>query len=413
MSNRLEERGPRSMDLSAIKIGKRVRHEMGDIAGLAANIAELGLMHPIVVHPDGRLIAGERRIRAFRELGRSSIPVTVLDLDRVVRGEYAENFFRKAFAPSEMADIADALEPVERAAAKQRQVSTLKHGSRPGKIPERASEGRALDHIAKIVGKDRKTIAKARAVCDAAKKSPEKFGKLKAAMDRTGLVDGAFKQLKTAQRAEEITELAKAVPAVTERYRLECRSVERLLDEPAGTVDLIITDPPYQQEFVPLYGELVRGAAHVLKPGGLLLCMSGQSWLPEIFAQLKGSLEYLWTMAYLTPGGQATQVFPRKVNTFWKPILVFCQGAYLGDWYGDVTKSDVNDNDKQHHHWGQSASGMRDLMRRFVVPGHVVMDPFLGGGTTALVALELGATFSGFDIDQHAIDATCARLSGR
>jgi hypothetical protein len=41
-----------------------------------------------------------------------------------------------------------------------------------------------------------------------------------------------------------------------------------------------------------------------------------------------GPLEYLWTMAYLTPGGQATQVFPRKVNTFWKPILIYCKGAY-------------------------------------------------------------------------------------
>ncbi|MGD0109536.1 MAG: ParB N-terminal domain-containing protein, partial [Rhodopila sp.] len=109
------------MDLSAIKIGKRVRHEMGDIAGLAANIAELGLMHPVVVRPDGTLIAGERRIRACRELGQTSIAVTVLDLDRVVRGEYAENFFRKAFSPSEMVDIEDALLPIEKALAKERQ----------------------------------------------------------------------------------------------------------------------------------------------------------------------------------------------------------------------------------------------------------------------------------------------------
>lgn len=224
-------------------------------------------------------------------------------------------------------------------------------------------------------------------------------------------VSAAEARIATQRRRDEIAAQAKDIPEGTERYRLVEGSVTGLLDEPAASVDLVITDPPYPQEFLPLYGDLARGAAHVLKPGGLLLCMSGQSWLPQIFAQMDGPLEYLWTLSYLTPGGQATQVFPRKVNTFWKPILVYCQGAYAGDWYGDVTKSDVNDNDKEHHHWGQSASGMRDLMKRFVLPGHVVLDPFLGGGTTAVVALEMGASFIGFDINPEALLTTRARLS--
>ena len=47
--------------------------------------------------------------------------MTILDLEQIVRGEYAENFFRKSFTPSEYADIADELEPLERQAAKERQ----------------------------------------------------------------------------------------------------------------------------------------------------------------------------------------------------------------------------------------------------------------------------------------------------
>jgi DNA modification methylase len=113
-------------------------------------------------------------------------------------------------------------------------------------------------------------------------------------------------------------------------------------------------------------------------------------------------------MAYLTPGSHA-HVFPRKVNTGWKPVIIYCQGEYEGERYGDVVKSDASDKD--HHPWDQSVSGMRELLRRFVMPGHVVVDPFLGGGTTAVVALELGATFLGFDISQDAIDATRARLA--
>jgi ParB-like chromosome segregation protein Spo0J len=47
---------------------------------LASSIAEIRLLHPIVVHPDGKLIAGRRRLEAFKTLGRDDIPATVLDI---------------------------------------------------------------------------------------------------------------------------------------------------------------------------------------------------------------------------------------------------------------------------------------------------------------------------------------------
>jgi DNA methylase/ParB/Sulfiredoxin domain len=400
---------PAMIEISSIDVGDRHRRHMGDIAALAESIADIGLLHPIVIRPDGVLIAGERRLRAFRHLKRTMISATVIDTDRVLRGEYAENFFRKTFAPSEIVAIAKALLEDAKASAKERMIAA--HAS-PEKFSELDDPSRALDHVAKAVGVSRPTITKALEICDAADGDPTRFADLRDEMDETGRVDGAYKKFKKRKRAHYVAETAKGVPKATSRYRLVHGSVGKLTKEPAGTVDLIITDPPYPEEFLPLFGELARGAAHVLKPGGLLVCMSGQSWLPRVFVELAGSsLEYLWTLAYLTPGGQATQVFPRKVNTFWKPVIVYCQGSYEGEWYGDVTRSDVNDNDKSHHHWGQSVSGMRDLMQRFVVPGNLVIDPFLGGGTTAIVALELGASFLGFDISQDAIDATRARLA--
>ena len=98
--------------LADIEIGERHRREMGNIAELAQNIAEIGLLHPIVVTPPAQggrqqLIAGARRFHAYHMLGWDRIPATVLDLDQIARGEYAENFFRKAFTPSEFADIAE------------------------------------------------------------------------------------------------------------------------------------------------------------------------------------------------------------------------------------------------------------------------------------------------------------------
>jgi ParB family chromosome partitioning protein len=99
------------LPISKIKVRNRYRKCLGDIAPLAASIKELGLLHPIVARPDGRLIAGERRLAACKRLGWKTIPVTYVDLKQVVRGEFAENAFRKDFLPSEIEAIRRALEP--------------------------------------------------------------------------------------------------------------------------------------------------------------------------------------------------------------------------------------------------------------------------------------------------------------
>jgi hypothetical protein len=164
-------------------------------------------------------------VLAFRKLGIEYIPATVLNLDQIARGEYAENFFRKSFTPSEYADIADALLPIQEAQAKDRMVAA--HAC-PGKFPE-LGRGRALDHVARAVGKDRRTITKAREVRDAAKGEPARFGKLLADMDRTGRVNGPYQRLKIARQAETIRSEPPPYPS-------------------HGPYRVIVADPPWPYE---------------------------------------------------------------------------------------------------------------------------------------------------------------------
>jgi ParB family transcriptional regulator, chromosome partitioning protein len=65
--------------IAEIRIGKRIRKDMGDVQSLAESIEDLGLLHPVLVTPDGLLLSGERRLRAAKLLGWTEIPVPLVE----------------------------------------------------------------------------------------------------------------------------------------------------------------------------------------------------------------------------------------------------------------------------------------------------------------------------------------------
>jgi len=97
-------------NIEHIVVGTRFRKDFGDIAKLAESIEDLGLLQPIGIDSGYRLVFGERRLRAFKHLGRKTIPVLFVNLDSIIRGEYAENEMRESFKVSERVAIGLALE---------------------------------------------------------------------------------------------------------------------------------------------------------------------------------------------------------------------------------------------------------------------------------------------------------------
>ena len=191
----------RTICIADVKLGNRHRRDLGDLHSLTRSIQALGLLHPIVVTPDKRLVAGARRLETFKRMGRTEIPVHILPIRDVLRGELEENTVRKAFTPSEIVAIARALRGEEQRAAKGRQgTRTDRH---TGKFPG-SSSGRARDKIGAYLGVSGRTLEKMEAIVDAAERNPGKYGRMFNEMERSGRVNSAYKRLVVARKSETI-----------------------------------------------------------------------------------------------------------------------------------------------------------------------------------------------------------------
>lgn len=87
----------------------RIRKETGDLTSLIASIQQVGLLNPIVVTADYRLVAGFRRLSACRQLGWVEIEANVVPYKDnpllLLDAEVAENLMRKDFTAEEIMAI--------------------------------------------------------------------------------------------------------------------------------------------------------------------------------------------------------------------------------------------------------------------------------------------------------------------
>ena len=193
------------------------------------------------------------------------------------------------------------------------------------------------------------------------------------------------------------------------------------LSVPEGTLDAIITDPPYGKDALHLWKELGMFAGLTLKPGGVLVALSGHMYLPDVFRELDNAskfggvesrdISYRWTCAYVMPGA-STMAHKRNMHVNWKPLLVYTKGKEHGRFVSDLfTVPSRREQEADLHKWQQQAEGWQMVVDRFASPGDLIADPFLGGGTTAICARERGCGFIGADINPKCVETTQRRLT--
>lgn len=191
---------------------------------MAQSINEVGLLHPIVIDSQKNLIAGARRIKAVQTLGWTRIPVHIVDLKDLGKGEFHENVARKGFTPSEMVAVKRALEPEIKADAEERM--------KAGQPSANLAQGETRDIVSSFAGVSHGTLAQAETVVEAAEHEPEKYGTLLEKVDSGEVsVSSAERQIKREKMLTELREKQKNVQPVN------------------GNFDIIVIDPPWPSGF--------------------------------------------------------------------------------------------------------------------------------------------------------------------
>jgi adenine-specific DNA-methyltransferase len=186
---------------------------------------------------------------------------------------------------------------------------------------------------------------------------------------------------------------------------------------PPGSVDFIATDPPYLVGYTSRDGRRVANDTtdewlmpacaqmyRVLKPNRFLLYFYGWNRIDRFFAAWKAAgfravghlvwvkryasneryVGYAHESAYLLAKGN-----PPQPNRVIRDVL---EWRYTGNTLHPTQKP---------------VMALRPPIAAFSKPGEIVLDPFVGSGTTAVAAKELGRRYIGIDIDP--VYAVCAQ----
>jgi ParB family chromosome partitioning protein len=414
----------KNIPIASIKVKNRLRPlDDAKVAELAESIAQVGLLQPIGVRPDGTLVYGYHRLEACKQLGWTEIPAVVVDGDdlHAELAEITENLIRNELTLLERAEhlarmraVYEQLYPNARGVGRP-----TKNGATVAPFSEWAAAQmglaqRTIQHYVQLA----ESIAPA--VRDAIRRTPiaNDGAELKSLASLEPAKQQAVAELIASRAAggvrEATRELARReflqrdsageLPSGIEIRHGDFREV---LSDLRGQVDAIITDPPYLSEYIPLYSELAKLAAELLRPHGVLVVMTPHLHLLEVGNRMTPHLRYRWICVYHM-GDTKANVSAAKTATSWKPLLVFTRKdaenlRFVCSDYFSGARGNSDGVEKTLHHWQQSLDGFTEIVQRFTEPGDLVVDPFLGSGTTAVACLRLGRQFVGCDTDADAV----------
>lgn len=188
-------------------------------------------------------------------------------------------------------------------------------------------------------------------------------------------------------------------------------SIQKMKGIEDESIDLILTDPPYPQKYQHLYGEMAVEAKRILKVGGSLVTLCGHYQVLDVGQDIKEHLRFWWIC------GMEHTVLKRLAGKWvcvrWKPALWFVkERRRKGDTECPIDLLKGDKKDKEFHEWGQPVNWFHHWVERLCPEGGIVLDPFMGGGTTGVPCLLLNRGFIGMEIDPEVFETARLRLNG-
>ena len=225
------------------------------------------------------------------------------------------------------------------------------------------------------------------------------------------------------ERENEAKQIAAQYLPPNEKFEIHKLSVKDLQSVvEAHSLDFIITDPPYGKDYVTTYGvwtDLRDFALHALKPGGQMAVLLGNHRIPSKLNYLTHlDLDFRLLSAIYHEGGVARD---NAKNTNWRCKYWAIYGYFPNEMavkYPDMIEHNYSlapakKPEEVVNEWEQTESSMKNFMD-LLLEGKgrkIICDPFMGWGTTGVIAVREGHYFIGGDIQEDRINVAKVRIN--
>lgn len=195
-------------------------------------------------------------------------------------------------------------------------------------------------------------------------------------------------------------------------YQGDIAQIEEIIDK--DSVDLIITDPPYPRQYFYCYENLAKITPWILKSGGSLVTIIPHYNFLDVANLFKPPMKWRW-MLHLSHMQHSHARMSMGIEVTFKPMGWFvkdklpinkCRNFVIDGI--DVTKEDGYR--KKLHKWQQSTQWCEYYIKKLAYDNELVVDPFVGSGTTAIVCEKLKRRWIAVDIDESACEISKQRL---
>ena len=197
-------------------------------------------------------------------------------------------------------------------------------------------------------------------------------------------------------------------------FHADCRDVLPTLE--AGSVDLVLTDPPFgislEEHGRNGYDWTVVGDRDQAV-GAEIVALCRERWPVIAFASPKRPWPGHWRQHLVWDKGPAVGGGGDPA-TCWKPTWELIQVAGTGKLNGKrdsaVLTYWVGQADYHYHPCQKPISLLRYLIEKTTEPGQLVIDPFMGSGSTLRAAKDLGRRCIGIEIEERYCEISVKRL---